>query len=186
MLLMRTRCNTARMLRRSEGPVGFASRACSRCGDASEALQRSQTVRSVEEGAELRGKLRPLALPFVLEKHVRVRPPSTQSLEFGHPVFKVLLLVALISQPDIPEVRGGLERRRPLVRVGHTQRRVAGAKQLVHVGVEPGRVAELPGAAQVGREQGQDVAQALGVLLEVWRQLKQDWTELQLPPNLDR
>src|SRR6266550_7078668 len=77
----------------------------------------ARAMASAKQCGELRRQLRSLPLSFVLEKHVGVGPSLSHLTHLPQPLLHRLLRVALIAQPHIPEVRGGLERRRPLVRV---------------------------------------------------------------------
>src|SRR5206468_3256279 len=65
-----------------------------------------------------------------------------------------------------------------LFRVGDAQCRVPDPQRVVHVVREPRRVTELPGAAQLRRELGEEIVQSIHVLFEVGRQLEQDRPEL--------
>src|SRR4029453_12384106 len=82
------------------------------------------------------------------------------------------------AEAKIAPVRGGYRRGGAVVMVDDAQRDVPPAQQPVDLLVEPARVAELEGSAQVGREQGEHAAEAFRVLLEVRRELEEEGTEL--------
>src|SRR5256714_279639 len=132
----------------------------------------------LQELVELLRQLRPDPRLLVLEENERVLPPLAQLLHRLGPLLEILLLVALVAQPHVAEVGGRDERGMPLLRVRHAQRGVGGAQRRVHVVREPGLVAELPGAAQVGGELREQVVQPVQILLEVGGELKQHRPEL--------
>src|SRR5216683_3361814 len=133
---------------------------------------------------ELGSELRPFAFVFVLEENVGVLPRlRTNAL---HPGAQPRRVVVGSSQPQIPPVAGGYQRRLLVVCVRQAKRGARRLEHLVHVVGEPGRVPELEGGAAILRQLAQKISQPAEVLFEEGRHLEEDGPELrtQLPGGL--
>src|SRR5262249_18839246 len=90
---------------------------------------------------------------------------------------EVFLAVVLAPQPRVPPVGGRDERRREILVLRDAERGAARAKRLENLVVEPGGVPELEGRADSRRQGRQERLEALPVLLQIRRQLKEDGAE---------
>src|SRR5213079_2072556 len=106
-----------------------------------------------------------------LEEDERLPPTLPQILHRLGPLLKILLLVTLVAQSHVAEVGGRHER-------GMSRLRVRDAQRFVNVIREPRLVPELPGTPQVRGKLREQIVQAVQILIEIGRQLKQDGPEL--------
>ena len=101
-----------------------------------------------EQGLQLAGEGGAGPGLLVLEVHERVPPRAAECLDLARPLREIGLGVALVAQPQVAPVGGGLHRGGRVLGVGHAEGRVGRPQPRVHRGVEPALVTELEGAAQ--------------------------------------
>src|SRR5260221_14683994 len=85
------------------------------------------------QGEQLPRQLRAPPLVFVLEEDVRIGPGASQRLDLSYPLAQALLRVALVAEPDVAEVRGCHQRRRPFLCIRDAQGRGCAPQELKDV-----------------------------------------------------
>src|SRR6185503_15345670 len=129
-----------------------------------------------QQGAELPGQRRARRAVLVLEVDEGAAG-GEELADRSRPARQRLRRVLHGAEAKIAPVRRGHRGRRALLVIHDAERDVPAAQQPVDILVEPGRLPELEGDPQVGREQFEHPAQALRVLLEVRRELEEQRAE---------
>src|SRR2546422_118396 len=142
-------------------------------------FERGATLRRViDDWFRRAGEVPAASRLLVLEEDERLAPAAADLAEPRDPGVQRLVPVLDRAEPHVAPVRRRDGRRRARLGVGDAEGGVARPEQAVGLVVEPARVTELERHPEPRRELGEEVAEPVGRLPEIGRELEEDRAEL--------